>query len=400
MRSNEQSNRSLVPQAKTLDVRQPMSFIRELQDRKVFRVASVYVVAMWIIIQVTSDLFPAFGIPDWAMRLVYIVAIIGFPVAVILGWAYELTPQGLKRDTGDHNEAPARRRLDLVVVTALMLLGLFLLLRPQLERLVTEGAGQGAANTQVSEQGARAQPLPTHPQSIAVLAFANMSSNPDTEYFSDGISEEVLNVLANIPGLRVASRTSAFAFKGKDAAIPDIHRALEVSFVLEGSVRRAGDQVRVTAQLIDARTDLHVWSQTYDRELLEIFAIQDEIAGAIVDKLKPVVLSARGGQAPGKGATTDDMVAYDHYLRGRSAYRPGDREALAESIEQLEEALAMDPDFARAHSALARSLAALAELDDDEALKNRALLEARTALSMDNGLREAHEVSRALTSGG
>jgi adenylate cyclase len=225
-----------------------------------------------------------------------------------------------------------------------------------------------------------------------------MSSQADTEYFSDGISEEVLNVLANIPGLRVASRTSAFSFKGKDAAIPDIARELQVSYILEGSVRRAGDAVRVTAQLIDARSDLHVWSQTFDRDLVEIFKIQDEIAGVIVDRLKPVVLAARGGQAqPSPGSVTSDMVAYDHYLRGRSLYDPEDAAALAQSVASLEKALEMDPEFARAHSALARSLLALGAKNEDADLKQRAAAAARTAVRIDPGLREAHEILRVGT---
>lgn len=372
-----------------------MNFLKELQERKVFRVASVYVVAMWIIIQVTADLFPAFGVPEWAMRLVYLIAILGFPVAVILGWAFELTPEGLRRDRGNHEGGPRRKSVDLVIVAAVGLLALFLFFKPELEGLMEDGVGPESKSAAAGPKPA-SEPLVTHPQSIAVLAFQNMSSNPDTEYFSDGISEEVLNVLANIPGLRVASRTSAFVFKEReDAGIRDIARELEVSFVLEGSVRRAGDQVRVTAQLIDARSDRHVWSETYDRELLEVFKIQDEIAAAIVDKLKPTVLAARGGQNARADSNTDSIAAYDLYLRGRARFDALDKDALIHSIDQLEQSLRLDPDFARAHSALSRSLLALAVLDNDADSVGRAISEAETALRSNPQMREAFEVRKS-----
>jgi len=373
-----------------------MSFWKELQERKVFRVASIYLVVMWIIIQVTADLFPAFGVPDWAMRLVYLVAILGFPVAVILGWAFELTPEGLRRDHGEYSAGSQRKGFDFVILGAVALLALFLIFRPELMDLIEQGITP--VETAAIQTGAvpEPEPLVTHPQSIAVLAFDNMSSNPDTEYFSDGISEEVLNVLANIPGLHVASRTSAFAFKEReDAGIRDIARALEVSFILEGSVRRAGEQVRVTAQLIDARTDRHVWSQNYDRELREVFEIQDEIAAAIVDKLKPVILAARGGGPKISGMTTDNMEAYDLYLHGRSAFNPVDAAALESSIGQLEQSIALDPEFARAHSALARSMLALARLRNDPELRDRAIAEAETALAANPQFREAFEVRKS-----
>jgi adenylate cyclase len=368
------------------------NFIRELQERRVFRIASVYAVTMWIIIQGAIDLFPVFGIPDWATRLLVVIAVIGFPIAIILAWAYQVTGEGVVRDEGHGGEARATRgwRVDFIVVGALVLLVAFIFLREQFTEVIDiDGAAAGdSAAVTVAEE--------LHPQSIAVLPFVNMSSDEDTEYFSDGITEELLNVLANIPGLRVASRTSAFAFKGTQADIPTVSQKLGVAFVLEGSVRRSRDTVRITAQLIDAREDVHMWSETYDRELLEIFAIQDEISAVIVDRLKPTVLAARGaGTPPHSVSTTSDMKAYDLYLRGRSAYRPNDAEALRESMDFLAASLEADPEFARARSAMARSLLAYAEMTGEEDYRERAFVEARAALRRDNMLREAHEVLRA-----
>jgi len=378
------------------------NFIRELQERRVFRIASVYAVTMWIIIQGAIDLFPVFGIPDWATRLLVVIAVMGLPIAIILAWAYQVTEKGVVRDAGQAGDMAGKRRrsVDLIVVGALVLLVSFVFLHGKLSEVVDMDGADAITRGVTEAHGAGAAPPPEpvqdlHPQSIAVLPFVNMSSDEDTEYFSDGITEELLNVLANIPGLRVASRTSAFAFKDSQADIPTVSRKLGVAFVLEGSVRRSRDTVRITAQLIDAREDIHLWSATYDRQLLEIFAIQDEISAVIVDRLKPTVLAARGaGGAPRSASTTADLKAYDQYLRGRSAYRADDAAALQESIRFLEASLASDPGFARAHSALARSLLAYADLTGAPEFRERAFEEARTALRRDNTLREAHEVLR------
>jgi len=371
--------------------------IKDLQERKVFRIASVYVVTMWIIIQGASDLFPVFGFPDWTIRFIVVLAIIGFPISVVLGWAYQVTPDGFVRDTGhEHTPAPGHRGrgIDFVIIGALVVLVAFLLFREQFMP-GPEATVESTAQAQPATPGAAPATVATHPQSIGVLPFLNMSSNPDTEYFSDGISEEILNVLANIPGLQVASRTSAFSFKGTAADIPTVAQKLGVSFVLEGSVRRAGDTVRITAQLIDARKDQHVWSETYDRELTDIFAVQDEISAAIVDKLQPTVFAARGGGTKPRPnrSRTQDMEAYDLYLKGRSAFSESDPEALRSSIGFLEASIEHDPQFARSYSALARSQLALSEIEDDGAqMFESALQSARTAVSLDNSLREAQMI--------
>jgi TolB-like protein len=322
------------------------AFIRELQQRRVFRIASVYAVTMWIIVQGALDLFPVFGIPNWAARLLVIVAVLGLPVAVALAWAFQVTPEGIVRDRDGGAAEPAAGsgfRLDFVIVAAVFVLGAFLLVRANFDLITSEPAPAAeVVNT-------------APPNSIAVLPFANFSDDPNAGFFGDGLSEELLNVLAGVPGLDVASRTSAFSFRNSQADIPTIATQLNVAFVLEGSVRKSGQQIRVTAQLIDARSDTHEWSQTFDREFREIFAIPDEIAGAILTRLRPTVMAARGGAASRRPPATTNMDAYELYLRGVAAQQSDDAGARAEGARYLEQALELDPGFSRAAERLQRS---------------------------------------------
>jgi TolB-like protein len=372
-------------------------FVRQLQQRKVFRVASVYTVTMWILVQGAIDLFPVFGIPDWGIRMLVVVVIIGLPVAVILAWAYEVTSKGLVKDSDALYDAEGAKKpkIDFVIIAAVLVLVLFFVFRNQLipeTEEIQSVSGQSVAATSETFAPPELPAIELHPQSIAVLPFLNMSSDEDTEYFSDGITEELLNVLANIAGLRVSSRTSSFALKDSTADIPTISRKLKVAYVLEGSVRRSGNKIRITAQLIDARDDVHLWSETYDREMLEVFAIQDEISKVIVDTLKPTILASRGGVSQ-PASITDNAQAYDLYLRGRSAWSEIDSAALEDSISKLEASIALDSGFARAHSALARSLLSYSELGENrDAYRVRAFDEAKLALRLDNRQREAHEI--------
>ncbi len=270
-----------------------MSFIPELQRRNVIRVATAYVVAAWLIIQIAETTFPVFGFSDNAVRVVIIALGIGFIPAIVGAWVFQLTPQGLKRDKGA-DETPATskiasRNIDRAIIVTLVL-GLsyfafdkFVLAPDRAAEREAEVAEQARAEAIVGFYGDR---------SIAVLPFENMSSDPEQEYFADGIAEEVLNLLAGIRKLRVISRSSAFAFKGQNLEIPDIAERLDVAHILEGSVRKVGDTVRVTAQLIDARTDTHLWSHTYERELGDVFRIQDEIAADVVANLQIELLHA------------------------------------------------------------------------------------------------------------
>ncbi|UCC14439.1 MAG: adenylyl cyclase, partial [Gammaproteobacteria bacterium] len=265
-----------------------MTFLEELKRRNVVRVGAAYVALSWLIIQVAETLFPLFGLSDAAARLVVILLAIGFLPALVFAWVFEFTPEGLRRESEvDHDSDVSRRmtrRLDrLIMVFLTLALGYF-----ALDKFVIDPARDAeelATATEQARQEGRSDAIVESygDKSIAVLPFVNMSSDSEQEYFADGISEELLNLLARIPTLRVISRSSAFSFKGKDVNIPEVARQLNVAHVLEGSVRKSGDKIRITAQLIEARSDTHLWSETYDRTLDDIFAIQDNVAAAVVE---------------------------------------------------------------------------------------------------------------------
>ena len=331
-----------------------MSLFNELKRRNVIRVATAYVIGAWIIVQVVETIFPAFGFGDTAIRLLVIVLAIAFIPTLVFSWVFEFTPEGLKREVDVAREESITRftgkKLDRIIM-ALLALGLgyfafdkFVLEPARVAEIVAETAQQARSDALVESYGNK---------SIAVLPFVNMSADPEQEYFSDGISEELLNLLAKIPELRVISRSSAFSFKGKDIAIPAVAEQLNVAHVLEGSVRKAGKRVRITAQLIDARSDTHLWSESYDRELDDIFAVQDEIAAAISDALK-MKLALVAGEAVWptviKAANTD---AYDAYLQGRELINRRGRENMEGAVRHLERALRLDNNFAPAHAQLA-----------------------------------------------
>jgi TolB-like protein len=296
-----------------------MSLYNELKRRNVLRVGAAYIVAGWLIIQVVETIFPAFGFGDAAIRTVVIVLAIAFIPSLILSWVFEITPEGMKREVDvvrdDSTTYITGKRLDRIIMVLLaMALGYFafdkFVLDPVRDDQIVETAHQeGRSEALVESYGDK---------SIAVLAFVNMSDDAGNEYFSDGISEEILNLLTKIPELRVISRSSAFSFKGKGTQIPEIAKILNVAHILEGSVRKAGNQVRITAQLIDARSDTHLWSETYDRELANIFAVQDEIAGEIASKLQAALVDPAQTAQP-----TESEEAYDKFLRGWHFIRQG-----------------------------------------------------------------------------
>lgn len=278
-------------------------FYRELNRRKVIRVAIVYIVVAWVIVEVASVMFPGLLLPGWSVRLVIGLAIVGFPIALVMAWALEQTPDGVRIDSGK-------------------------------------------AETQKEE----ATPEPVKAiekdgfDSIAVLPFLNLSNDPDNEYFSEGMSEELLNLLSKLPQLTVASRTSSFSFKGKQVDMGTVAKQLGVDIILEGSVRRSNDRVRITAQLIDGRSDRHLWSETYDRELKDVFAVQDEIARNIVKALE-LSLSPAQERSIQKVASTTDMDAYDYYLRGRYFVERGDVDS---GQQMFEKAIELDDRYALA----------------------------------------------------
>jgi len=370
-----------------------MSLYNELKRRNVFRVAIAYLAGAWLLTEVAGTLFPAFGVPEWAIRFVVIMLALGLVPALIISWAYELTPEGLKREQDVVRDKSithlTAKRLDGItiglIVAALAFIALDRLwLGPGSAESLTAPAEVVNNNFQISEPApAESKPLPN---SIAVLPFVNMSDDAGNEYFSDGISEELLNLLTKISGLRVISRSSAFYFKGKDYDMPTIAAQLNVTHVLEGSVRKAGDQVRITAQLIDARTDTHLWSENFDRRLDDIFAIQDEIAAAVVDALKLTLL----GDVP--KAEEINPEAYALYLQAMYVGTRGTAEAVQQSNAMLKQVLAMAPDYARAWRGLSRNYVnmlvfGLLPRDEAEALSREAI---KQALAINPKFAEAH----------
>lgn len=325
-----------------------MSLFGELKRRNVFRMAGLYLVGAWLVVQVATTVLPLFGAPGWVARSLVVVLAIGFLPALLFAWVFELTPDGLKRDA----EVPAaesvarqtgQRMQRGLIVLLVLALGFFVV-----DRFVL--APKRAAEAPVA---ADAQAVA---RSIAVLPFVNMSADQEQEYFSDGMTEELLNALAKVPGLEVTARTSVFSLKGKQKDVREIGKLLGVAYVLEGSVRKAGDEVRITAQLIRADNGFHLWSQTYDRKLEHVFDLQAELAGAIAEALKLPL--GMGGDAALVSERSTDSRAYGLYLQARAAYRARGA-GVKQSIELYRQALERDPKFAPAWAGLASSLAVL-----------------------------------------
>jgi serine/threonine-protein kinase len=302
-------------------------FFSELSRRHVFRVAAAYAIVAWILIQVADITFPVFALPDWSLRLVVILALLGFPVAVILAWAYDMTSTGLERTSAQ------------------------------------VGADDKPAEKGVAETGRSAAGVPAphpllvtadrDPRSIAVMPFVNLGGGSENEYFSDGITEDLIANLARAACFKVISRTSIMQYKGQDKSARQIGRELGVATLLEGSVRRADGQVRIVAQLIDARSDHHMWAETYDRKLEDIFEIQADVARRIADSLQ-AELSPREEEQLSL-APTRNPAAYDFYLRGRHEWNHRSSASLARSVAQLKRAVGADPSFALALAGLADS---------------------------------------------
>ena len=334
-------------------------FIGELKRRRVIRVVVIYAVVGWIIIEVASTVLPNLNLPEWSVTLVTILIVLGFPLTVIMAWVFDIGPEGVEKTPA---AAPAE---------------------------TPEPSVQDPTPETSTEQ----RPAVTLPEddrkSIAVLPFVNMSGDTENEYFSDGISEEILNLLVKLPKLRVSSRTSSFAFKGKDFDIPDVAQRLGVTTVLEGSVRRAGDRVRITAQLIDTASDSHLWSETYDRELKDVFAIQDDIAKSIVDALE-VTLTPKERRSLQFVATTD-VKAFDYYLRGRRYFYTMGKKDFHHAIKMYEQAIEQDPNYALAYAGIADAYSFLyqwTESSPENAAKaNEASIH---AVELDSDSAEAH----------
>jgi TolB-like protein len=337
------------------------NFFTELKRRNVYKVAVAYLVASWLVVQIATQVFPFFDIPNWAVRLVVLILILGFPAALIFSWAFEITPEGIKRESEigpgkSVTRKTGRKLVGLTVALAVIAGGLFVfqLVRPKPE---VEKAGATQRSREVKAQ--------ISPKSVAVLAFDNLSDDKGSEYFSDGISEELLTVLQKIPGLHVAARTSAFSFKGKHATAQEIGEKLGVAHLVEGSVRKAGDVVRIAARLTHANTGEEQWSENYTRNLKDVFAVQTELAQTIVEKLRGQLTGAADNattkaqiqaevHAAEKGGTKN-VEAHEAYLQGRFFLNRHSEKETDQALAAFERAVQLDPKFALAWAGLAQT---------------------------------------------
>jgi TolB-like protein/Tfp pilus assembly protein PilF len=377
-----------------------VSFFAELRRRNVIRMAGLYLVGAWLVTQVAATLLPVFGAPGWVMKVLVALLGLGFAAAVGFSWIYDLTAQGIRRD----GEVPAAeaavpataRRMDrLLLLVMALALGYFavdkFLLAPAREASPTPAVAAEAPMP--AAPAAPLAPTVADPKSIAVLAFANMSADPGNEYFSDGVSEEILNALAQVGGLKVAGRTSSFYFKGRAAPLTEIGATLGVAHVLEGSVRKQGDRLRITAQLIRVSDGFHLWSETFDGTDADIFALQENIAKRVTGELKVALDGGQQGRLVDVG--TSDADAYAQYLRATDVFNRRDSARYEEAIAALQQALQRDPQFARAHSRLATLYYVLAGsigIDRHESLAAQSREHAEQALRLNPRLAEPHAV--------
>jgi TolB-like protein len=357
----------------------PKNFFAELKRRNVYKVAIAYGAVAWLLTEIATQVFPFFEIPNWVVRLVVLVVIAGFPIAVVVAWAFELTPEGLKRTEIADAEyplgrSPKRAWIYIVIIAGAISIGVFLLGRYTARR--AEGGGPGASS--LTEK------------SIAVLPFDNLSRDPDNAYFAEGVQDEILTRLAKVADLKVISRTSTQKYKSAPDNLREIAKQLAVANILEGSVQKAADQVRVTVQLINAATDAHLWAETYDRKLNDIFAVESEIAKTIADTLQAKLTGLEKRAIAAQ--PTDDTEAHEFYLRGRYFWNKRTGPDLQRAIDYFKQAIGKDPNFALAYAGLADSYVLLSVYSagsPQDSLPS-AKAAAKKAVELDDTLAEAH----------
>src|SRR6266478_5532191 len=354
----------------------PRNFFTELKRRNVYKVAIAYIVAGWALSQGIAQVFPVFDIPNWAIRLIVLLIIIGLPIALVLAWSFELTPQGIKRtedvDLVEAAQQPKKRTwIFVVIIGAAVSIGLFLLGR------------YSAGNTTASPAGITNK-------SIAVLPFDNLSRDPDNAYFCEGVQDEILTRLAKVADLKVISRTSTQHFKSTPDNLPQIAKQLGVAHVLEGSVQKSNDQVRVNVQLINAMTDAHLWGDTYDRKLTDIFAVESEIAKTIAETLQARLTGSEKTLIT--KTPTVNPEAYELYLKGRFFWNKRTGTDLRKSIDYFKQAAEKDQKYALAYAGLADAYVLLPPYGAASPSESfpQAEAAARKALELDDTLAEAH----------
>jgi TolB-like protein len=358
----------------------PRNFFAELKRRHVYRVAIAYGVVAWLLIQVATQVFPFFEIPNWVVRLVVLVIVLGFPIALIIAWAFEITPQGMKRaeDIAPNEYIPhwsVQRFAALVVTVAMLPTGLLVFQHVR---------SKSTSRAQVTAASALSQ------KSIAVLPLLNESGDPGDEYFSDGLSEELIAALAQIKELKVIGRSSSFRFKDKNEESKTIGEKLGVSTLLEGTVRKQGDKVRIVAELVNAADGSELWSQTFDRELKDIFAVQMEIADAVATSLELTFSNARDSQW--SNGPTKNVEAHNAYLQGHFYFERRNLEDYRKSVEFFEQATRLDPDYALAYAERSEAWTFIGDLTSEKQKEAwaAAASDAETAVATNPDLAEAH----------
>jgi TolB-like protein/Flp pilus assembly protein TadD len=358
----------------------PGGFFAELKRRNVYKVAVAYAVVAWLIVQVATQVFPFFDVPNWAIRLVVIILVLGFPAAMIFSWAFEITPEGIKRESEiDANESIAprtgRKLIAITAVLAVVAAGLFVFQK-------VKQTGSGTSSTTA---------LPAIvAKSIAVLPFDNLSRDPDNAFFADGVQDEILTRLAKIADLKVISRTSTEKYRSKPDNLREIAQQLGVSNIVEGSVQRAGDQVRITVQLINALTDSHLWADTYDRKLIDTFGVESDVAQKIAASLEAKLTGSEKRAIASR--PTENSEAYQLYLKGRFFWNKRTGADLHTAANFFEQAIAADANFAGAYAGLADAdlLIPVFGAGEPREFFPKAMTAARRAIELDDASAEGH----------